>query len=83
MAIKKGEDIKKERSIFFKTFSLAWELGYTIAAPIVIFAFLGRFLDVKYDSSPILLLIGIFFAMIVSGAMIFRKAKRIIDEAGK
>ena len=61
--------------------SLAWELGYTIAIPIVIFALLGRFLDKKFDSSPWLLLLGIFFALLISGFVVTKKALKIIAAA--
>ena len=61
--------------------SLAWELGYTIAIPIVIFAFLGRFLDKKFDSSPWLILIGIFLALLISGFAVTKKALKIIAAA--
>ena len=76
-----GENQKKERSVFYKTFSFAFELGYTIVIPIVLLAFLGRFLDRKFETSPIFLLSGILFSIIVSGILIFRKAKKILDEA--
>ena len=72
-----------EKSNFYKTISLAWELGYTIAVPLVVFAFLGRFLDKKYESSPIVLLSGIFLAMMISGFLVFKKTKKIMEESEK
>ncbi|MDO8559096.1 MAG: AtpZ/AtpI family protein [bacterium] len=73
----------KERPIFLKTLSLAWEMGYTIAGPLVVLAFLGRFLDKKYESSPVALLSGVFLAMIISGAVVFKKTKKIMEDANK
>jgi len=79
-----AEEIKskenKDRTVFLKTLSLAWEMGYTIAGPLVVLAFLGRFLDKKYESSPIALLSGVFLAMIISGVIVFKKTKKIMDD---
>lgn len=80
-----GTELKnnKEKSVFFKTVALAWDLGYIIAGPLVILAFLGRFLDKKYESSPIFLLSGILLAVAVSGIMVFRKTKKILEDISK
>ena len=79
-----AEEIKskenKDRTVFLKTLSLAWEMGYTIAGPLVVLAFLGRFLDKKYESSPIALLSGVFLAMIISVVIVFKKTKKIMDD---
>lgn len=58
---------------------LAWELGYTIAIPIVAFALLGRFADKKFDTSPFLLLAGILFSIIISSWVIYKKVSKIIS----
>ena len=58
--------------------SLAWNLGYTIAIPIIALALGGRFLDRKFDTSPLFLLIGVFTAILISTLGIYYKAKKII-----
>ena len=63
--------------------NLAWELGYLIAIPIIIFAFVGRALDRKFDTSPWLLLAGIFIALIISGIAVGRKSMAIIKDTEK
>lgn len=73
----------KEKMVLLKTISLAWELGYTIAVPLVALAFLGRFLDKKYETSPIFLLSGILLAIAISGIMVFRKTKKIMEDINK
>jgi LPXTG-motif cell wall-anchored protein len=73
----------KEKTSFFKALGLAWEMGYIIAVPLVILAVIGRLLDRKLSSSPILLLIGILLAMVISGVLVFRRTKRIMDEVKK
>lgn len=73
----------KENKIFYQTLGLAWDLGYSIAIPLVALAFLGRFLDKKYDASPIFLLSGILLAIAISGIMVFRKTKKIMEDINK
>lgn len=60
--------------------SLAWELGYTIAVPIVILALLGRFLDKKLGTSPFLLLAGIFLSLIITSIGVAKKTMRIMEQ---
>lgn len=60
--------------------SLAWELGYTIAVPIVILALLGRFLDKKLGTSPFLLLTGIFLSLIITSIGITKKTLKVMKE---
>ena len=59
---------------------LAWELGYTIAIPIVILGFGGAWLDKKVQTSPAFLLAGIVLAIFISGIAVYRKVKKITKE---
>jgi F0F1-type ATP synthase assembly protein I len=61
-------------------FSLAMELGYMIAIPIVLFALGGRFLDKKMDSSPWFLLAGICLSIVLTTYLVYRKTMTIINE---
>lgn len=80
MKKKEEKNIPKENDSDnnFSPFSLAFELGYIIAIPIVALGLLGRILDKKFDSSPVLLLVGIFLSIILSSFGIYRKVKKII-----
>lgn len=60
---------------------LAWQLGYTIAIPLVILALLGRLLDKYLNSSPLFLLAGVIMSIIVTTWLIYRKVKTIIPPA--
>ena len=60
--------------------SLAWELGYTIAIPIVALALGGRLLDKKLGTAPWLLLTGIFLSLIVSSWLVYGKTVKIIGK---
>lgn len=63
-------------SIDFHLWALAWEMGYTIAIPLVAFALLGRFADKYFDSSPLFLLIGMLLAIAASTVILMRKMKK-------
>ncbi|TSC55416.1 MAG: Uncharacterized protein Greene041679_616 [Parcubacteria group bacterium Greene0416_79] len=62
----------------FNSWQLAWELGYTIAIPIVLFALLGRWADRMFGTSPWLLLLGVVLSVFISTAIVYRKIKRIL-----
>jgi len=67
---------KKENS--FSALGLAWNLGYTIAVPIVALALLGRFLDKKLGTTPWLLLFGILLSVAVSSWVVYKKTLDIM-----
>lgn len=62
----------------FNAWQLAWELGYTIAIPIVVFALVGRYADKALGTSPWMLLAGIVISIIISSALVYRKVKKIL-----
>lgn len=61
--------------------SLAWELGYTIAVPLVVFALGGRLLDRAWGTSPWLLLTGVLLSIAISTALVLRKMQSIMAAA--
>jgi F0F1-type ATP synthase assembly protein I len=63
----------------FQALGLAWELGYTIAIPLVILAFGGRLLDRTLDTSPWFLLAGVLLSIVASTWLVYRKTKSIVD----
>ena len=56
----------------------AWQLGYSIVIPIVVFALIGRLLDKKLDTSPWLLLLGILISIIVTTVLVYQKTIKIM-----
>lgn len=63
-----------------KLISLAFELGFIIAIPVVFFGFLGKWLDGKAHTSPLLTLIGIFTAIVFTSLWIFRRFKEYFSK---
>lgn len=57
--------------------NLAWELGYLIALPIAILGLGGAWLDKKMATSPLFLLLGIIFSIVISSVAIYRKIKML------
>ncbi len=70
----------KEKSQVWSALSLAWQLGYSIAIPLVVFALGGRLLDKKLGTSPWLLMTGIFLSLIVSTFSVYFKTIKILKE---
>ncbi len=68
----------KEPNKQFSALGLAWELGYTIAVPLVALALLGRFLDKKLGTAPWLLLLGILISIVVSSWAVYKKTLDIM-----
>lgn len=64
----------------FSALGLAWNLGYTIAVPIVVLALAGRWLDKKLETSPWFLLAGILISVAVSSWAVYKKTLDIIGK---
>lgn len=61
----------------------AWDLGYTIAIPAIIFGLGGRYLDHTLHSSPVFLLIGLLLAFTISFITIAQKLRYILHHMPK
>ncbi len=57
---------------------LVFEVGYTIAIPLVLFAAGGRYLDKMFNTSPWLLLFGIIISIFVSSFLVYRKVSKML-----
>ncbi len=64
-------------------FGFAWELGYMIAVPAVLFGFGGAALDRYLHMSPFFTLGGLLFAFVISFISVFRKIREIIGRMPK
>lgn len=62
----------------WSAWQFAWELGFTIAIPIVALAFLGRLADKRFDTSPWLLLAGVTASVFISSFIVYRKVAKVI-----
>jgi len=72
---KEGSDTPGHAPVDFNPISLAFELGYTIAIPLVIFALAGRYADKYFDSSPLWLIVGLIVSIAITSFLLVRKMK--------
>lgn len=61
----------------------AWELGYTIAIPAVLFGLAGGYADKHLQTSPLFLLLGLALAFVTSFISIAKKVKFILARLPK
>jgi len=80
---KDEKDEKNNKEGVWSALSLAWQLGYTIAIPIVVLALGGRFLDKHFNASPWFLLAGIFVSLFLSTILVYNKTIAIIAGGNK
>jgi ATP synthase protein I len=71
----------EEKNQVWYALSLAWQLGYSIAIPLVILALLGRFLDKRFGTSPWLLLAGVLLSLVISTFAVYFKTIKILGTA--
>jgi len=57
---------------------LAWNLGFIIAVPVVVFGFGGAYLDKHFGTTPIFVITGFTLAIVLSGIGVWRKVKEIL-----
>ena len=71
---------EQEKNQTWSALSLAWELGYTIAVPLVVLVLGGRWLDRHFGTSPWMLLTGVMVSIPISTVVIYMKMAKIIGK---
>ena len=82
---KRQKIINNEQSVVdndISVVSLAWDLGWMITIPLVIFAVGGAMIDKKINTSPWFLLGGIGLALVITSVMVYGKTVRAMKELG-
>ena len=72
--------MKKNKNPWLFTLTLAYTIGYTTALPAVGLGLLGRFLDKKFETSPLILLISMALAMLITFLWLYKEIKKIIHQ---
>jgi F0F1-type ATP synthase assembly protein I len=72
---------KSTHSALWQALGLAWELGYTIAVPLVGLALLGRFADKWLNTGPWLFLTGVILSIAISSILVVKKTQSIMNAA--
>jgi F0F1-type ATP synthase assembly protein I len=70
----------RPRPLLWQALGLAWELGYMITVPLVLFALVGRWADGQFGTKPWLLLAGVILAMVSTSLLLVRKFQRLVND---
>jgi len=68
---KKSPSLTSDRP--WSALGFAWELGYSIVIPLVLFALGGRYLDKQLGTSPWLLLGGLAISIVLTSIIVYHK----------
>jgi len=66
----------KDRRYYLFALRIIGDFGASIAVPVVVFVLFGQWLDGKYEKGPWFTVIAFALAAVLSGKMIYKKAKR-------
>lgn len=73
---------EKQSDARYWTFGLriVGEFGGLIAIPVVLFVLAGRWLDGRWGTKPLMIIVGFVVAALVSGLMVWKRSKEISEE---
>ena len=74
---------KNKKSAPWSALRFAWELGYLIAIPLVIFALGGAFVDRWLGTKPWFLITGVMLSIIIYTLGVFLKAVKVMAEQAR
>ncbi|MBT3538915.1 AtpZ/AtpI family protein [Candidatus Parcubacteria bacterium] len=66
----------KDRKYMLMGLRIIGDFGATIAVPIVLFVLIGQWLEGKYGYAPWFTVLGFILAALLSGKLIYKKAKQ-------
>lgn len=66
----------KKNNIFY-VLSILGQLGFIIAIPAAVFAYLGAMLDKKWHTSPLMIIASLGLAIFSSSIIVYRMIKKI------
>lgn len=74
---------KNDRAYYLFALRIVGDFGVSIAVPVVLLALVGQYLDGLYGTGPWLLITGFVLSALVSGRIIYKKAKKYGEEYKK
>ncbi len=72
-----------DRAYYLLALRTAGDFGASIAVPVIVFVLIGQWLDEKYHKNPWFTIIAFVLAALISGKIIYKKAKRYGEEYQK
>lgn len=70
----------RSREYYLLAFRILGDFGASIAVPVVLFVLIGQYFDERYQKSPLFTILGFVFAALISGKIIYKKAKNYGEE---
>jgi F0F1-type ATP synthase assembly protein I len=64
----------------YRVVSLAFEMGFIIALPLVIFLLLGKYLDAKFNTNPVFKIAAIILALLSATVWLTRRFEQILQD---
>lgn len=64
-----------DRRYMMLAMAIAADFGISIAAPVVVFSYVGQRIDAAYGTSPAFVIAGFGVSALLSGFVVYRKAK--------
>lgn len=61
----------------WQALDLVWDILLAIAVPSVLFALGGRWLDQRWHTTPLFLILGLLAALGITTLLVIRKAKKL------
>lgn len=71
-----------KKSLLF-SLSLFGQIGFGVAIPLVVLGLLGRYLDTKFNTGHILVIVGIVLAVVITFFYLRKIVKEAIEEVNK
>lgn len=73
---------QREKTLLYLALGLAWQLGYTIVTPLLLFGLGGRLLDNHFGTTPVLFLAGLVLAVIATTIWLVVKLSAFTADLG-
>ncbi len=73
---------QKKHALMMQMFGFTTEFAFVLAIPLLLFIFLGKYLDQRFDTNHYAVL-GIFLSLAISSYWIYRRLKMIKDQLTK
>ncbi len=71
------KSIEPKKTIhMIEAMEFVWDILVAIAVPTTLFAYIGRTLDIRYDRSPVFVILGFLLALSVTYVMVKKQVKR-------
>lgn len=70
------KNTQSDRAYHLFALKIVGDFGATIAVPVVIMAMIGHYLDNRWQTGPLFIILGFVLAALLTARIIYRKAKR-------